>query len=206
MIRAELIDRVRILIDEISSGTLPIVSVGVEENNPTDTMIDGVLDESTLEVLLNAPLIRLHPTDGSSSTITPNSTDVKVGVIQLPNDFVRMVCLQMSDWAEPLYDIAIAGTPVANRQKNPYLRGGVAKPVAVLSHHSNGYSLSYYSTKSSTHSIKRLDYIAECSAEELEGSMNIDAMCWIAASKVLSIAQDMNAATAAMERAKGFLR
>ena len=206
MTRTELINAVRVRIDEVSSGAQPIVNVGVEENNPTDAMIDSLLDEAAVDVLLSAPAIRLPMADGSSSVITPESGDNTVGSIALPANFLRMVCLQMSDWKRPLYDIYVAGSLMANRQKNRYLRGSSSKPAAVLEKTPTGYILSYFSTGAAPHAIKRLDYIPVLTAENITGAQNQDALCWICASKVLTITQDNNAAAAAMEHAKNLLK
>lgn len=208
MTRSEIIDMVRLRIDEVSSQGTSIVDVGVEENNPTDTMIDGVLDESAIEVLLSAPFIRLQVSDGKTiSVLQESESDSTTGIITLPDDFLRLVCVQLDDWAEPLYEVHLAGDMIAHRQKNKYLRGGKSKPVVVLSKDSDGYYIRYFSSKQLVHTIKRLDYIRECKAEQMQGAQNIDAMCWIAASKVLSISsQDTPAIQLAIEQAKNLLK
>lgn len=205
MTRSALIDAVRIRIDEVSSGASPIVDVGVEENNPTDTMIEGFLDEAAMDVLLAAPLVRLPVADGSASPVTPYADDTHTGEIALPSNFLRMVCLQMSDWNRPLYSIEPEGSVMANRQKHKHLRGGTAKPVAVLEKRPSGYFLSYFSTNDTPHAIKRLEYVPALAAENVTGQQNIDALCWVCAAKVLTVTQDVNAASAAMEHAKSLL-
>lgn len=206
MNRSALIDAVRIRIDEVSSGLNAILDVGVEENNPTDTMIEGFLDESALEVLNTAPVIRLPMLSAASSTIEYYASNSKIGTIVLPSNFLRMVCLQMSDWEQPLYDIQVAGSVVANRQKNKYLRGGAKKPVAVLEKRPTGYTLTYFSTNAVPHAISRLDYVPALPAERVTGQQNIDALCWVCAAKVLTASQDTNAAAAAMEHARSLLK
>ena len=206
MTRSALIDMVRVRIDEVSSGASPLVEVGVEENNPTDTMIEGLLDESALEVLLAAPVDRLPLASAAGSYIESYASDSKAGTIVLPENFLRIVCLQMSDWEQPLYDIQAAGSVVAARQKNKYLRGGAKKPVAVLEKRPTGYTLTYFSTNAVPHAISRLDYVPSLTAENVMGAQNIDALCWVCAAKVLTITQDTNAAAAAMENAKSLLK
>lgn len=206
MDRSALIDMVRVRIDEVSSDFKTLVDVGVEENNPTDTMIGGLLDEAALEVLQTAPVIRLPMASASGSTIEYYASNSKIGTIVLPANFLRMVCLQMSDWEQPLYDIQVAGSVVAARQKNKYLRGGASKPVAVLEKRPTGYTLTYFSTNAVPHAISRLDYVPALKAESVTGRQNIDALCWICAAKVLTITQDTNAAAAAMEHARSLLK
>lgn len=206
MTRSALIDAVRVRIDEVSSGAAALVSVGVEENNPTDTMIGSLLDESALEVLQTAPLLRLPIADGSGSTISADNVDTKIGEIALPSNFLRIVCLQMDDWKRPVYNIEPEGSIIANRQKNVYLRGKATKPVAVLEKRPSGYVLCYFSTDSVPHAVKRLDYVPVLTAENMTGDQNIDALCWVCAAKVLTITQDTNAAAAAMEHARSLLK
>lgn len=206
MTRSALIDAVRVRIDEVSSGRTALVDVGVEENNPTDTIIDSLLDEAALEVLQTAPLLRLPVADGSSATVTPDASDTAIGEIALPGNFLRMVCLQMSDWNRPLYHVEPEGSLVATRQKNHYLRGSASKPVAVLEKRPSGYVLCYFSTGASTHEVKRLEYVPALRAESVTGQQNIDALCWVCAGKVLTITQDANAAAAAMEHARSLLK
>lgn len=206
MTRTALIDAVRVRIDEVSSGASALVNVGVEENNPTDTMIGSLLDEAALEVLQTAPLLRLPIADGHTATLTADSADTKIGEIALPSNFLRIVCLQMSDWKRPVYNIEPEGSIVANRQKNVYLRGKATKPVAVLEKRPSGYVLCYFSTEAAPHSIKRLDYVPVLTAENVTGEQNIDALCWVCAAKVLTITQDTNAAAAAMEHARSLLK
>ena len=206
MTRSALIDAVRVRIDEVSSGGNALVDVGVEENNPTDTIIDGLLDEAALEVLQTAPALRLPVADGKTATVTADESDAVTGEIALPANFLRMVCLQMDDWKRPLYHIEPEGSLIASRQKNVYLRGSASKPVAVLEKRPSGYVLCYFSTNSAVHTIKRLDYVPALAAENVTGQQNIDALCWVCAAKVLTITQDANAAATAMEHARSLLK
>ena len=206
MTRSALIDAVRARIDEVASGRDSLVDVGVEENNPTDTMIDAFLDESALEVLQTAPAIRLPVKDGSALAVSADPNDTTIGEIALPGNFLRMVCLQMSDWNRPLYAIEPEGSVIATRQKNRYLRGGASKPAAVLEKRPAGYYLCYFSTNATPHAIKRLEYVPALAADAVTGQQNIDALCWVCAAKVLTVSQEANAAAAAMEHARSLLK
>ena len=56
MNRAEIINKVKTRIDEVSSSDSLIVDVGIEDNKPIDEIIDEVLDGSILEILSSTPL------------------------------------------------------------------------------------------------------------------------------------------------------
>lgn len=203
MERSELINRVKVRIDEICASGDVIVEVDVENSKPFDSIIDEVLDESALELLLKAPFYRLHIST-ANLTASANEGDSKIGSISLPNDFVRLVSLQMKEWHRPVTTLAIQGDPVAKRQSNKYLRGGVARPIAVLRKTANGYELDYYSVKES-HDIKEFLYIKRDSAEDVANTELLDALCWICAGKVLGVIGQANLAKMCYENAQGLM-
>ena len=59
MIRHELIKKVALKMDEISSSDDVIVPVGTGDNNPLYTQINNLLNESVNDVLMKAPIYRL---------------------------------------------------------------------------------------------------------------------------------------------------
>jgi predicted transposase len=167
-------------------------------------VIDELLDESALEVLLKAPFYRLNVT---SATVTAKEEykGSKIGTITLPTDFLRLVSFSMSDWQQPVTSFAIQGDEIAKKQANKYLRGGVAKPVAVLSKNSSGYSATYYSTNAETHSVTEFLYIKKADATEVSDSQLIDAMVWICAGKTLGVLNESNLSALCYENAKGLM-
>lgn len=182
MTRNELINRVKSNLDEISPSGSLIVDVGVEDNNPLDEIINNLLDESAKEVLIKAPVIRLNATK-ATETATQDPRDSKIGTIDIPEDFLRIVELKMADWYRSVTEIHAQGTPIANMQYNKYTRAGVVKPIAVLSHRENKTVIEYYSVNTS-HAIDRFMYIKKESAENIPEILQ-DALCWICASRVL---------------------
>ena len=194
-----MINKVKTRIDEVSMSGDVIVEVGVENSKPYDSIIAELLDESALEVLLKAPFYRSNITSGSPSVHTDDTT----GSLTLPDDFLRLVSLRMSDWQQPVTELAIAGDEVAKRQANKFLRGGKAKPVGVLSKTSAGYKINYYS--SSTHTVEEFLYIKRDTAENIADSQLVDAMVWICAGKTLGVLGEANLANLCYENAKGLM-
>jgi hypothetical protein len=197
MERSELINKVKTRIDEVSMSGDVIVEVGVENSKPYDSIISELLDESALEVLLKAPFYRLNVTNGATSVNASN------GRLTAPADFLRLVSLKMSDWQQPVTELAIAGDEVAKRQANRFLRGGKAKPVGVLSKTNAGYQINYYS--SSTHDVEEFLYIKRDTAENIADSQLVDAMVWVCAGKTLGVLGEANLANLCYENAKGLM-
>lgn len=183
MTRSELINRVKSNIDEITPAGSPIVSVGVEDNNPLDEIIDNLLDESAKEILLKAPIMRLKVTK-STETATADATDSKIGTIKVPADFLRIAELKMADWSRAVSELQQQGSDIAKMQYNKYTRGGTVKPVAVLSNRENNLVIEYFSVNTS-HVIDRFLYIKNDVAENIPELLQ-DALCWICASRVLA--------------------
>lgn len=197
MERSALINKVKTRIDEVSMSGDVIVEVGVENSKPYDSIIAELLDESALEVLLKAPFYRLNVTNGTTSVNASN------GRLTAPADFLRLVSLKMSDWQQPVTELAIAGDEVAKRQANRFLRGGKAKPVGVLNKTNAGYQIDYYS--SSTHDVEEFLYIKRDTAENIADSQLVDAMVWICAGKTLGVLGEANLANLCYENAKGLM-
>lgn len=181
MNRQALINKVKSIIDEISAPDSVIIDVGVDDNNPIDTIITSLLDESAREILLKAPVYKLSPASSATQAVA-SSTDPKTGTIDLPADFLRLVELKMLEWQRPVTELNLQGSYTAKIQSNKYLRGGLSKPVAVLSHREGKKVIEYYSVNNS-HSINRFLYIKEDVAENVPVQLQ-DALCWICASRV----------------------
>lgn len=199
MSRTTLINKVKTKIDEISPDNTVLVDVGVEDEKPLDEIIEGLLDECAKELLLKAPVHRLAVTSGASATITPAGVGLRYGYITIPADFLRLVELMMTDWKRPVTILEPQGGYVAKRQANKWLRAGVNKPVAILSTRAAGHVIEYYSIDTN-HTISRFLYIKKDVAENIP-SVLVDSLCWICASKVLSILGKSNQAKEALENA-----
>lgn len=204
MERSALINKIKTRIDEVCGSGDVIVEIGVENTKPYDSIIDELLDESALEILLKAPFYLLDITEDAELTVVQDKNDKNIGTIELPYDFVRLVSFKMKDWQQPVTSFAMPGDTVAVKQSNKYLRGGTAKPVAVLRKLSTGYIASYYSVKES-HEIEEFLYIAKDKVENITDSQAIDAMCWICAGKTLGVLGQHNLANQCYDNAKGLM-
>lgn len=206
MERSALINKVKTRIDEVSASGDVIVDVGVENTKPFDSIIDELLDESALEILLKAPFYRLPVYKATNLTAVKDTNDDRIGSITLPNDFIRLVSFKMKGWLQPVLSFALPGDAVAIKQSNKYIRGGVAKPVAVLYKDDTSMYINYYSVASaSDHEVTEFNYIKRLTADVITDDQLVDAMCWICAGKTLGIIGEKALSDLCYENAKGLM-
>lgn len=206
MERSALINKVKTRIDEVSASGDVIVDVGVENTKPFDSIIDELLDESALEILLKAPFYRLPVYKVTNLTAKKDTNDDRIGSITLPNDFIRLVSFKMKGWLQPVLSFALPGDAVAIKQSNKYIRGGVAKPVAVLYKDDTSMYINYYSVASaSDHEVTEFNYIKRLTADGITDDQLVDAMCWICAGKTLGVLGEKSLAELCYENAKGLM-
>lgn len=132
-----------------------------------------------------------------SATITQPPAPIAksyTGIVNIPIDYLRLAEFKMQEWERSVTLENIAGDKVSKRQSNRWLRAGTAKPVVVLAHRGTNRVLEYYSVVSD-HTIERFLYIKSDVAENIPETLQ-DALCWVCASKVLSIFGNQAAKTA----------
>lgn len=203
MERTALINLVKTKIDEVSSSDCPINAVGIEDNQPYDSLIESLLDESAREILLKAPFYRL-PIESGTPEIISDPNDRTIGYIKVPANFLKLVSFKMTEWKRPVTILSIKGDEISKRQSNIHIRGGCAKPVGVLSRNQEGVIIEFYSVKTNPQ-IQEFLYIKTDSAENINDAQMIDALTWICAGKVLSVLGQGNISNACYESAKGLL-
>lgn len=189
--RLSIINAVKAKIDELipeGEGVQFTLESTPNISNPYDIFINTILDEVAKELLLIAPLHVLVPTVPSPlPTGTQLTSDDwgKTGYITLPSDFLRLQSFQMTEWERP---VSVPITPLDSlysMQKNRYVRGGVAKPVAVLAFMGTAKVLEYYSVQS-LHTVSIFRYIPETLPENIQDNL-FHSLTWLAASNVLQI-------------------
>jgi len=108
----------------------------------------------------------------------------------------------MSDWEREVNIPITTYDPLYKLQRNKYVRGGTAKPVAVFSFRTieseQKRVLEYYSVDSS-HTIEWLYYIQETSAQDIQLNL-VDALTWVAAGMILQITERVDLAKVAFEQ------
>lgn len=198
--REELIKRIALKMDEISSSDDVIVPVGTGDNNPLYTQINNLLNESVNDVLMKAPVYRLHPHVASSSSSSEElifGGSRKAAVFSVPDDFVRLVSIKDDAFQRPIVDLAVEGDDVDKKQHNRHLVAKYAKPVAVIGRGPNGRTITCYSydasvTPSPSMSyIKRYDPEKDLTAETGLDNYMIDLVSWVCAGRVFAAQGDV---------------
>lgn len=204
MTREELIKRVALKMDEISSSDDVIVPVGTGDNNPLYTQINNLLNESVNDVLMKAPIYRLsgHIAEQNMVSIyfifdgTPNKR--KVAEMLVPADFVRLALITDKAFQRPIVDLAQAGDDVDKMQHNRHLVAKSAKPVAVLGSSKLGRTITCYSYADDVTPeprllyVKRYDNDKDTTAEAGLDDYMIDLVSWVCAGRVFAAHGDVN--------------
>lgn len=204
--RQSAIDFIKAKLDEIIPGGEGFTfALSAEPNisNPLDLLINAHLDEATKNVILSAPISVLFPTLATDAGVA--NTDAKTGYVVLPDNFLRLSSFKMTDWLTDIDNPITPKDPKYKKQSNQFLRGGLSKPVAVLTWKSVANVmkrvLEYYSVDTA-HTVEKLLYIPETTAEDfIAVNPNLlDALAWMTASKIMQITGMSDAAKLAQER------
>lgn len=200
MIRQELIRKVALKMDEISSSDDVIIPVGIDDNNPLYTQIDSLLNESVNEVLAKAPIYRIQ----SQVTAASDSTNEnifngtrKMAVIPVPDDFIRIASITDEAFQRPIVDLAIEGDEVDKRQHNSFLVAKGAKPVAVMGRDDEGKRvIRCYSYAADDTVSPNMLYIKRYEDTNLSTEIDfdnyiIDIVSWVCAGKVFAAQGDI---------------
>lgn len=85
------------------------------------------------------------------------------GIVKLPDDFLRLVSFQMSDWSYPVTVAITEESPLYAQQHSRYagLRGTPQKPIVAITQHPTGLHLEFFSCKvGESVTLNRARYIA----------------------------------------------
>lgn len=160
--------------------------------------IADFLREATRELLLTAPLRLLPQQDFSTAEIIASGDGS--GTVALPGDFLRLAIFRLRGWLRPVFETIGTEDPLYARQLNPVTRGGPAKPVTALLRDTEGLRLQWFSLPPGIEPrIARALYVADLAPEKLPDTL-ADPLCWLAASLVLTVTNELNAAEAARQR------
>ena len=202
MTREELIKKVALKMDEISSSDDIIVPVGTGDNNPLYTQINNLLNESVNDVLMKAPIYRLQNrveklSEDNISTGVLKSTR-KTAIFKISDDFIRLVSITDTLFDRPVVDLAFEGDDVDKRQRNKFLVAKNAKPVAVIANTEEGRKITCYSYGSNQTPdptllyIKRYDNDTDTVSDTDLDDYMIDLVSWVCAGKVFAAQGDIN--------------
>lgn len=205
MTREELIKKVALKMDEISSSDDIIVSVGADDNNPLYTQINNLLNESINDVLTKAPVYRLG---GFVDYVPSDSVRVdnsycgsrQVAIVAVPEDFIRIAAIRDALFHRPIVDLAIEGDETDKRQYNRFLMAKNSKPVAVIGRINGARVITIYSYGNDEEPKPEVMYVQRFNGDlDLTEDIDLDeyladVVTWACAGKVFAVQGDLNKA------------
>lgn len=203
MTREELIKKVALKMDEISSSDDIFIPVGTGDNNPLYTQINNLLNESVNDVLMKAPVYRIQnqieliKTGFTTEKIFSGSHERYSAKVVIPEDFIRLVSITEASLQRPIVDLATEGDDIDRRQHNKFLVAKSAKPVAVIGRSEKGRTITCYSFESNSVSpqmlyVKRYNSDRDTTAETDLNEYMVDVVSWVCAGKVFAAQGDVN--------------
>lgn len=213
--RLTLINLVKIKLDELipqGDGVTYTLESSPNVSDPLDLYINGLLDESSLNVSQTAPKHYLLAKPDDTAEGTPNEDDNRIGYVVLPDDYIRLHSFKMAEWKRDVTEPLTPDQVEYSMQDNPHIRGGIGKPVCRLNQLAiteeiegadvlvSKKVIEYFSVNY-THEIAKFLYIAETAAEDLDDNL-YPALTWICAGKILQNLKEFELSTKAFEQAK----
>lgn len=135
MLQAELddlINDVRVTLDE--NAPQSTYSEENPDNLELDELIAAKLPEAARDVTEKCEVELLEPI----KMITSYMATEYGGTLTIPDDFLRIVSVNMKGWNRTVTTIAGEGSDIDLMQRNKYTRGTSTKPVCVYGHDANG--------------------------------------------------------------------
>lgn len=138
--------------------------------------------------------------------------DLESGWVLLPQDFMRLIVFEMSDWERAVYTAISTSDPRYwhQRQRVKALRGTSQKPVCAIAIRPEGRVLEFYSCKSEDAYVRRAQYLPYPKIDK-GGGIDISERCYrgvvyAAASLVLITLGEVEKGSALSELSKTALQ
>lgn len=221
---------VRVCMDENITSTA-LLDVSDEETLALDDLIVSKVLEAVDRVHMAAPYYMLEQghninvdiededdsdADGDTDEVVSYAPGIhwapqECGWILLPEDFLRLVIFQMSDWERPVYGVITPDSPEYKKQRSRVkaLRGTSQRPVCALVVRPEGRALEFYSCKSNQATVDKAVYIPHAAIDEY-GGVDISERCYAAvvytvAGLALTSMNESERANIMMEKANSYL-
>lgn len=176
----DIIKEVRIALDQ-NSGDELLSAVWDMDTLMLDEMIRSKIVDAVRSVEMEAPLYMIDTgCNFGDSIYWKNGRGEGVGYILLPDDFMRLVIFQMSDWNTPVFNAISESNPLYKLQSSrfPGIRGNPQNPVCAIVIYPIGRVLEFYSCSGGKDvTIHKAVYLSEPSISD-DGLIYICERCY----------------------------
>lgn len=171
-----IIKDIRVCLDENETNEALLTS-GDVETLTLDEIIKSKILEAVERVHLNAPSYLLEGGHNFGDAIYWR--ELESGWVLLPQDFLRLVVFEMSDWERAVYTAISTDDPDYEKQRSRFkgVRGTAQKPVCAIAIRPEGRVLEFYSCKSTDAQVSRAMYIPYPEIDEY-GGVDISERCY----------------------------
>lgn len=153
---------VKVVMDRNMDST-PLETIGDVDTLAVNDIIKQAIPNAARIVEQAAPFHLLGRGEPFSGTVYwPGEIGVGSGHIQLPDDFLRLVCFQMSDWVRPASEVITMDDPRYAMQQSEFcgIKGNPHNPIVAIVPWSTGLELEFYScTAGDTVTVRRARYL-----------------------------------------------
>lgn len=159
---------VRVCLDQNMSSEQLLQTDDIDTLSLDDIVRSKIL-EAVVRVHTNAPTYLLEQGHNFGDAVYWG--DLESGWVLLPDDFMRLIVFEMSDWEKAVFTAISTTDPEyeLQRQRIKALRGTAQKPVCVITVRPEGKALEFYSCKSKEAYVKRAQYLPYPKIDEDEG-------------------------------------
>lgn len=174
---SDLVKEIRIVLDENTSSEA-LTQVGDVDTLSLDELVKSKIEDAGRLVVQSAPVSMLGGGKAFGETIGWDSAaGYGSGHIVLPDDFLRLIVFQMSDWSIAVSEPITEHDPRYSRQRSRYggVRGCPQKPVVAIVQQPIGQVLEFYSCTAGEHVyVKMARYAPEPKISTFEDEAVID--------------------------------
>lgn len=208
---ADLVERIKVALD-INKDSTPLIEAEDIDTLTTNEVIESKIEQAARSVIVAAPNYLLDSGVAMSPSVMWHSQQgYGSGYVYLPNDFLRLVCFQMSDWSYPVRDAITSDNPLYVQQfsRFPGIKGHPQKPVVAIVPQAVGQVLEFFSCLGGeTVTIKQASYMPIPTI--VDGSITlpeklVSAIVYHAASIAAQTFGDTNLSTTLMEESKSLM-
>lgn len=169
---------VRVCLDQNMTSEQLLTTEDVDTLALDDIVRSKVL-EAVIRVHSGAPVYLLEAGHNFGDAVYWG--DKESGWVLLPEDFMRLIVFEMSDWEQAVFSAISTTDPeyALQRQRVKALRGTAQKPVCAITARPEGRVLEFYSCKSKDAYVRRAQYLPYPKIDA-QGGIDICERCYMA--------------------------